>query len=695
MRRVSIVLIIRWLVSDYQYRLVERFIVLGRMDLADAMEMQLANLRQLCEKNYHTVQVIDFLMRIPAYPLSKKEFVREPDPVREKELTWEDIIAEEPLEGEHWDDEVFDDDEDSMDESAEYERVVGRVFRLPPESEPYGLEHYALEIQELKLDNDIPYWRDDKDSFISGADSIRECLYAVLGYPTELFSFQDEMSQIPVPPQKYTVAHLSKEAFGGLLHSVAKYATIVRYLETFTDSISSRSHFPAFEYEFAFGVVHDIHNRLKQGLLQLEQEVKSDCIVSLITLVQKLQQLVSPYQPLVDALVDSTNQLQLLNNLYEAIYISETSNKTSTLTILLSAFIPILYDYFTCLNYSQFALSPYPDILTSCSESLRQIAHVTHHLSSLGLTIETPLKPRVGPPAAGPQTPGIDIAKVRGPILAEDHEEKFKSGEGVGLLGTDIAVVLPDGVWSREEENPPGHTTRVTSSTKQTLEDDVENKVEHTGIYEIENAVHRAIADFEITVSNKLKTYLSSCGLEKKIKQHIDIYFMLDQTGRMAQFLDSIIGTGGPLERHNVSNQLYEAFPDKTVSISKVENDKIHLKIPTSAQLQTIITSDNVDTYNTIWNKLLLCKSTATKQTKLPAITALNSIMIRYILILRKQTNNFFVKFHSDKINILTLHDNFVQEALKAISNSAVDDFIRCPTDNTPNSVLSWLNKPI
>ncbi|KAA8898879.1 hypothetical protein TRICI_006462 [Trichomonascus ciferrii] len=627
------------------------------MDLAEAMEDQLDNLRRLCERDYHTVQAIDFLLQIPADPLAKKVFVREQEPVKPKELTWEDIIAEEPLEGEHWNEEVFDEDDES-DESVEYEErgFVGQVYELPPEGEPYGLENYALKIEELWLDTP------PKDgSFMSEADSVRECLYAVMGYPTELFAFRSDATQIPTPPHEHkrSVAHMSQEAFSDILHTVASIATTVRRLEIFTDADSAVAHFPTFEYEFAFGVVLGIYNRLFEDLLNLEKHVKSSSIVSLITVVQQLQKLVCPYQPLVHALTHSTNQVQLLNNLYESVCISESSNKTAPGTILLSAFVPVLNDYFTNLNNTQFMLTPYPDILTPHTDSLRQIAHITHHLNSLKCSVDVRLEPRFGFLGACPQTPEVG--------LAEDCVEK-----GLPRSGTTLFASF--------------------SGKRRPLTDD---SLVGNGIHDIENAVHRAISEFEVCVSNRLKTYLDSCGLEEKIQQHVDIYFMFDKSGGMAQFLDNLIHADGPLERHSVSDQLYEAFPDKTVSIFKVGNGDVYLKIPIIPELQTIITPENVDTYNAIWNKLLLCKSTSAKQTSLPIITTLNSIMIQYVLILQKQAVNFFSNLHNNTTNILTLHNDFVQNALNSISNPAVDSFIQAPTPITPSNVLNWLNKPI
>lgn len=90
------------------YRLEEKFRVYNRDDLADALRSRLAELPSLTSG--FNPEILSLFLSLSDRPLqnseiSDLELLVKPD--APKELTWEDIIADDPMEGEIWKDVDF------------------------------------------------------------------------------------------------------------------------------------------------------------------------------------------------------------------------------------------------------------------------------------------------------------------------------------------------------------------------------------------------------------------------------------------------------------------------------------------------------------------------------------------------------------------------------------------------------------
>ena len=95
-------------------RLVEKFMVLGRDDIAGPLERMLPYVLSQ-EAN---VEVLTLLLALSENPINAAEFDEsrfQVDKVPEKQITWEEILHDEPLVGDHWNEPDYsgsDEDED-------------------------------------------------------------------------------------------------------------------------------------------------------------------------------------------------------------------------------------------------------------------------------------------------------------------------------------------------------------------------------------------------------------------------------------------------------------------------------------------------------------------------------------------------------------------------------------------------------
>jgi gamma-tubulin complex component 5 len=94
-------------------RLEEKFRIRNNEDLADALEMRISKLKTLTDissADSFIPEILHLLLELSDKPLTKsrlsdlKELQPSPPP---RALTWDDIIADDPLEGEIWDDVDF------------------------------------------------------------------------------------------------------------------------------------------------------------------------------------------------------------------------------------------------------------------------------------------------------------------------------------------------------------------------------------------------------------------------------------------------------------------------------------------------------------------------------------------------------------------------------------------------------------
>lgn len=96
------------------FRLVEKFAVLGRDDIALPLETKLPYI-QSQEAN---VEVLTMLLALSENPTKAEGFDERKyvvEKIQEKGITWEEIMNQDPLEGDHWDVPEYSESDDDGD----------------------------------------------------------------------------------------------------------------------------------------------------------------------------------------------------------------------------------------------------------------------------------------------------------------------------------------------------------------------------------------------------------------------------------------------------------------------------------------------------------------------------------------------------------------------------------------------------
>ncbi|RPB02843.1 hypothetical protein L873DRAFT_1833953 [Choiromyces venosus 120613-1] len=331
--------------------LEEKFRVFNRDDLADALRSRLDELPSLTSG--FTPELLSLFLSLSDRPLQNSEIsdlellVRPDAP---KELTWEDIIADDPLEGEIWKDVDFG--AESSDEWSDdgYARPRSRdefVEGLKHETEDRrrgirgtrdgdadykvsGIEGFTVQGDEkgLGLLKKAQYWSEkvlpverevdvslasggvDDISLMSELQAMREVIFMLLGYPCLLFHTKPNDTTILVDiddtTKRFALSHASLPTFRAILGWYADKGTKINVIRTFTRSKTSTMNFS--ERQTFVACVEDKLAILDQHLVRLEELLLVgnnglDQIVSLLALQGELEPFLTPFELLSDIIV--------------------------------------------------------------------------------------------------------------------------------------------------------------------------------------------------------------------------------------------------------------------------------------------------------------------------------------------------------------------------------------------------------
>ncbi|CUS07192.1 unnamed protein product [Tuber aestivum] len=332
--------------------LEEKFRVFNRDDLADAFRSRLNELPSLTSG--FTPEILSLFLSLSDRPLqnsdiSDLELLARPDVP--KELTWEDIISDDPMEGEIWEDVDFG--AESSDEWSDdgYTRPRSRdefVENLRNEAEDRkrnapgagdgdtdyrasGVEGFMAQGDEggLELLKKAQYWSEkvlpieqetdvslasggvNNISLISELQAMREVIFMLLGYPCLLFHKKPNDATLLVDTadamKRFALSHASLPAFRAILSWYADKGTNINVIRTFARSKNSTTDFP--EHQTFVASVWDKLAILDQHLIKLEELLLVgnkglDQIVSVLALQGELEPFLAPYDLLSDVIVE-------------------------------------------------------------------------------------------------------------------------------------------------------------------------------------------------------------------------------------------------------------------------------------------------------------------------------------------------------------------------------------------------------
>ncbi|CAZ84768.1 unnamed protein product [Tuber melanosporum] len=328
--------------------LEEKFRVFNRDDLADAFRSRLEELPSLTSG--FTPEILSLFLSLSDRPLqnskiSDLELLAKSD--APKEPTWEDIIADDPMVGEIWEDVDFgaeSSDEWSDDGYTRPRSRDGFVESLRNQAEDRrrkpqgtgdgearykgsGVEGFIVQADEKGLESlkKAQYWSEgvlpvereldvslasggvNNISLVSELQAMREVIFMLLGYPCLLFQRKPNDTTILVNTDSVTkhfaLSHASLPAFRAILSWYAGKGTNINVIRTFARSKTSTTNFP--ERQTFVASVCDKLAILDQHLIKLEELLLVgskglDQIVSLLALQGELEPFLTPFDLLSD-----------------------------------------------------------------------------------------------------------------------------------------------------------------------------------------------------------------------------------------------------------------------------------------------------------------------------------------------------------------------------------------------------------
>ncbi|ORZ01788.1 Spc98 family-domain-containing protein [Syncephalastrum racemosum] len=300
-------------------------------------------------------------------------------------VTWNDILDDEPLQGDHWqnvDETSGDDDDDLEDAEFDFHRFDKRKRVEPEQGKGGDMDQddiwynaaIAGMVDKTNSDKDMSgpriYWESSMpprgqynldiqsgDRYMLEVDAVRECLFVLRGYQGALFAFDEETQTFEVS-STYGMGHVSQKALGELLEVICDQANNIEELRQWSKRLSLKNTKTVGQTTQAFAVaIHDILLDLEATISELEASERP--VVSLL----QLQNILSPDFLILETIFDIVHQCfeqeemkdarmcttVLLSTLYNRILNAQTAGRTVLYEALLALFSRSL-DPFTRLT---------------------------------------------------------------------------------------------------------------------------------------------------------------------------------------------------------------------------------------------------------------------------------------------------------------------------------------------------------
>ncbi|KAH0608252.1 uncharacterized protein H6S33_002304 [Morchella sextelata] len=375
--------------------LEEKFRIYNRDDIADALRSRLNEL----PVSTFTPELLSLFLTLSDRPLENAHLddldaLIRPDQ-GPKGLTWADIIAEDPLEGEIWKDVDFgaessdewsDDGEEDVWERREVEgEGRKRKGRWAEEEEEVGrgasVEGFILkgDREGLEALKRAQYWDVGRRvkpvegeidvslgagggveniSIISEVQAAREVLFMLLGHPCVLFQSVNGIVSVETPAlsTQFALRHTSLLAFKALLNWYGEKGTNLNRIRYFT-SIHNIQISPE-QQTFTSAVAEKLF-LLDQRLVEIEQRFVGNAttnqIASLLSLQSELEPLLHPYillSNIIDAITNPPTPIPQttlatlhLEHLFTSACTLQSTGDHPTFTFMTSLFFTSLQTY--------------------------------------------------------------------------------------------------------------------------------------------------------------------------------------------------------------------------------------------------------------------------------------------------------------------------------------------------------------
>jgi hypothetical protein len=574
---------------------VEKFFVVGRPDLSESLKERVLLLESLTDQDHvctdllessvanrqsviESLAIIRILSRDPINNLFRENL--EPDNRNLlPQLTWEDIIRDDPLTGEHWQLNVESDDDELSEGSIEqspiqelaascldYESAIAKHNSSAGNDADYDKDEDSL-LPHISTLHKAAYWTNNSQNVISEADVLRESILAVLGFPSVLFTVVEDQFGTVVPASTpFVVDHLSQQSLDSTIRQLAQLAVVMAHLRQFSQLYFMTHKYPNFNYRFILGVLAELTTNLQASVLEVEDDLLNnpDSCVSITRATQELRRRVDPFRAIVAVMkvvcMDTRDtQIALLDVLYDRV--NDSGIQIASWEVLTEIFLKILQDYFSGLVMPWITEGKLPEKGTFFIQQ--------HGGSELW----------------GKQYGTTD----QGPTCLKKYADTILSaGRAAGLLAT-----LGHSEPTVLNHKPCSLELIGSTALLDAVLDDFFNKVDQWNnrmLYEI------------LTTKYRLKEALLSC---------FDVYFMMSQNPGYCEFLSAYfarLDKGLKLTRHLLMDDLEELWHgDPPFTVALVEGSQLRIKVPISSPLRTVLTPEIMGKYESVWSLLVHC----------------------------------------------------------------------------------------
>jgi len=316
--------------------LIEKFQVLNRDDLADALQARLTELSNI--RNKWIPEILHLLLELSDRPAEKTQLgnleeLEQPDTTASK-LSWADIIADDPLTDEElWKDVSFSPGS-SDDEIVLASSPSRRTKPSPqPTSDQYGQPNLndaivPIDIGQLERVEWSQFWHSNnpqeyndmgrgRGSSVSDIQVVRECILMLRGLPTTLFTIKDSKFSFS---RRCQLSGIQPSTFDHAMNSFARIGSQLLYLRLWLEKAQNETLLQAFQASSA--------SRIRQYDTKLEATETTlaapdpPVTVSLIRILEDIKTLARPLlrlEEIVRKLSDSDRPFLYLELLYDAI----------------------------------------------------------------------------------------------------------------------------------------------------------------------------------------------------------------------------------------------------------------------------------------------------------------------------------------------------------------------------------------
>ncbi|KAL1625660.1 hypothetical protein SLS54_003132 [Diplodia seriata] len=350
--------------SSYE-GLMEKFIVLDREDLAETLEDRLRELLQLQTK--WTPDILALFLSLSDRPVenSRLEDLERIKPAEHApELTWADIIADDPLDEEGiWDDIDYA-AESSEDEPAPRQRKRAPTKDTTPASSVVDEDEFTAAAEACIVSPDpsvlqgieeAQFWRQahKRDSMlpkpethITELQAVRETLFMLRGVPASLFTLNNDLRRVELS-KNYALSHTAIPTWQHQLQELAGIGTTLlqlRFWVKFGQAIALLQTFRA-------AVVDELRS-FDTFIAQLQDCClgSSPVIVSLIAVMTEVRLRASPLLRIRKLITEASQSAQrspflLLEGLYDEINMVQMAGDADLFSVLSRIFFQCLQTY--------------------------------------------------------------------------------------------------------------------------------------------------------------------------------------------------------------------------------------------------------------------------------------------------------------------------------------------------------------